>query len=107
MVDPKTKHQSLLFLCCIALLVLLLVRVGWEMRYAGLVDMPFVVDLLMVTSDHNLSSIRVAMLFKLELVIQCILKLSLGWVEALLNSQSGVIIAGTSGTDEILFIEKG
>ena len=48
-------------------------------------DQVLLVDSLVVASDNNLSSIRITMLVKLELSIQCILKLILGWVKVLLN----------------------
>ena len=67
----------------------------------------FPIDSLVVASDNNLPSVRVTMFFKLEFSIQCILKLSLGWVKAFLNSQAGVIFAVTSCMDEILFIQQG
>ena len=70
-------------------------------------DKVLAVDSLVVASDNNFPSVRVVMLFKLEFDIQCILELSLTWVEVLLNSQARVIIASASCMDWILFIQKG
>ena len=51
-------------------------------------DQVLPVDSLVMASDNNLSSVRITMLVKRELSGQCILKLILGGVEALLNSQA-------------------
>ena len=91
---------------------------GWDWRYDGISvctakaddscdDKIFTICLFVMTSHHNLPSIRCAMLFKLDYSIQCIVWLSLSWVEVLLNSQSRAIITHASGMDEVLFIEKG
>ena len=50
-------------------------------------DQVLPVDSLVMTSDNNLSIVGITMLVKLELSIQRILKLILGWVEVFLNCQ--------------------